>query len=251
MKKIAVKVTNLSKKFRLFHEIPALINIWKKKRYEDLWALKDVNFQVSKGETVSIIGRNGSGKSTLLKILCKVMTPTSGSVRSNGQIASLLELGAGFHPELTGRENIFLNASIMNMSKKEIYNKFDDIVSFSQLEEFIDTPLYTYSSGMYVRLGFAIAVFTNFEILIIDEILAVGDIGFQEKCFNRIMEFKNDGKTIIFVTHDLGTAKKLSDRILWLEKGRLKLGKEKQYIIDSYHNMFSKEAKEDIISKEK
>ncbi len=251
MKKIAVKVTNLSKKFRLFHEIPALINIWKKKRYEDLWALKDVNFQVSKGETVSIIGRNGSGKSTLLKILCKVMTPTSGSVRSNGQIASLLELGAGFHPELTGRENIFLNASIMNMSKKEIYNKFDDIVSFSHLEEFIDAPLYTYSSGMYVRLGFSIAVFTNFEILIIDEILAVGDIGFQKKCIDRIIEFKESNKTIVFVTHDLIMAEKISDRIFWLEKGRLKLGKEKHYIIDSYHNMFSKEAKEDIISKEK
>ena len=245
-----IKVNDLSKKFRIYHEKPALVNIWKKKRYEELWALKNINFKAAKGETIGIIGRNGSGKSTLLKILCGVMAPTSGSIGTNGRIASLLELGAGFHPELTGRENIFLNASIMNLSTKEVKNKFDDIVSFSQLEDFIDTPLYTYSSGMYVRLGFAIAVFTNFDILIIDEILAVGDAGFQEKCIDRIMEFKNAGKTIVFVTHDLGVAEKISDKILWLENGKLKKEKGKEYIIDSYLEMFSKETEEYILKKE-
>ncbi len=245
-----IKVNNLSKKFRTYHEKPALINIWKKKRYEEFPALRDVNFSVSQGETIGIIGRNGSGKSTLLKILCGVMAPTSGSVETNGSIASLLELGAGFHPELTGRENIFLNASIMNLSTKEVKNKFDEIVSFAQLEDFIDTPLYTYSSGMYVRLGFAIAVFTNFDILIIDEILAVGDAGFQEKCADKIMGFKNAGKTIIFVTHDLGMADKISDKILWLENGKLKKEKGKRYIIDSYLELFSKEKKQDISKKQ-
>ncbi len=249
-KKITLKVTDLSKNFKIYHEKPALVNIWKKKRFHDLWALRNINFEVSEGETVSIIGRNGSGKSTLLKILCRVMTPTSGSVKSNGQIASLLELGSGFHPELTGRENVFLNASIMNLSKKEINKKFNDIVAFAQLEDFIDTSLYTYSSGMYMRLGFAIAVFSNFDILIIDEILSVGDIGFQEKCFDKIREFKNSGKTIVFVTHDMGVAEKISDRILWLDKGKLIKGKEKQYILDSYRKMFFKEEEQEILVEE-
>jgi lipopolysaccharide transport system ATP-binding protein len=171
------------------------------------------------------------------------MSPFSGSVETRGKVASLLELGAGFHPELTGRENIFLNAAIMGLSQKQINERFDSLVQFSQLEDFIDIPLYTYSSGMYVRLGFAIAIFTDFDILVIDEILAVGDVGFQKKCIERIMGFKKAGKTIVFVTHDLGLARMISDRILWLEKGELKTIKEKKAQINSFYKMIHKESK--------
>ncbi len=246
-----IKVQKLSKKFRIYQSKPALIHLWKNREYKEIWALKDVSFKVGQGETVAIIGKNGSGKSTLLKILSGVMAPTYGSVKIEGKVASLLELGAGFHPELTGRENVYLNASIMNLTMDEIKDRFNDIVEFSGLKEFMEVPLYTYSSGMYVRLGFAIAVQAQFDILIIDEIISVGDIGFQEKCFNKIMDFKRAGKTIIFVTHDTDMAEKIADRILWLEQGELRTKKEKRHLIDSYLEMFSKEDEKKILEEEK
>ncbi|HEY6063317.1 MAG TPA: ABC transporter ATP-binding protein, partial [Chitinophagaceae bacterium] len=175
-----------------------------------VWALKDINFEVKQGEVLGIIGRNGAGKSTLLKILSKVTTPTTGRIKVKGRIASLLEVGTGFHQELTGRENIFLNGAILGMSKAEIRSKFDEIVDFSGVERYIDTPVKRYSSGMYVRLAFAVAAFLEPEILIIDEVLAVGDAEFQKKCLGRMKDVSvNDGRTVLFVSHNMGAVNQL------------------------------------------
>jgi lipopolysaccharide transport system ATP-binding protein len=187
-----------------------------------VWSLKDLNFDVKKGEVLGIIGRNGAGKSTLLKILAKITTPTSGRFRIKGRIASLLEVGTGFHPELTGRENIFLNGAILGMTKLEIRSKFDEIVDFSGVERYIDTPVKRYSSGMYVRLAFAVAAFLEPEILIIDEVLAVGDAEFQRKCLGRIKEVSvNEGRTVLFVSHNLGAIRTLCTKCLYLKNGLL------------------------------
>ena len=185
-----------------------------------VWSLKDVNFEVKKGEVLGIIGRNGAGKSTLLKILSKVTAPTTGRIKVNGRIASLLEVGTGFHPELTGRENIFLNGAILGMSKTEIRSKFDEIVDFSGVERYIDTPVKRYSSGMYVRLAFAVAAFLEPEILIVDEVLAVGDAEFQKKCLGRMKDVSvNDGRTVLFVSHNMSAISSLCTRICYLENG--------------------------------
>ncbi|MDF7810184.1 ABC transporter ATP-binding protein [Hymenobacter sp. YC55] len=185
-----------------------------------VWSLKDVNFEVKQGEVLGIIGRNGAGKSTLLKLLSKVTTPTTGRIKVNGRIASLLEVGTGFHPELTGRENIFLNGAILGMTKAEIRSKFDEIVDFSGVQRYIDTPVKRYSSGMYVRLAFAVAAFLEPEILIIDEVLAVGDAEFQKKCLGRMKDVSvNDGRTVLFVSHDLGAVQNLCNRSILLSKG--------------------------------
>jgi len=187
----------------------------------DFWALKDVSFEIKRGESVGFIGRNGAGKSTILKLLASVTKPTSGTVAVNGRVAALIEVGAGFHPELTGRENVFLNGSILGMKKAEIEKCFDSIVSFAELEDFIDTPVKHYSSGMYVRLGFAVAAHTNPDIFLIDEVLAVGDEAFQRKCLNTLAAHKAAGKTMILVSHDLAKIEEVCDRCIYLRQGQV------------------------------
>lgn len=186
-----------------------------------LWALRDVSFQLEQGEVLGVIGRNGAGKSTLLKILSKVTAPTSGEIKMRGRIASLLEVGTGFHPELTGRENVYLNGAILGMSREEINKKFDEIVAFSEVEKFVDTPVKRYSSGMYVRLAFAVAAHLDPEIMVIDEVLAVGDAAFQRKCLGKLSENAGEGRTILFVSHNMSAINRLCSRAILLEKGQL------------------------------
>src|SRR5438874_1542760 len=188
---------------------------------EDFWALKDVSFEVQRGEVVGIIGRNGAGKSTLLKILSRITEPTEGRVRIKGRVASLLEVGTGFHPELTGRENIFLNGAMLGMTRAEIKRKFDEIVAFAETEKFLDTPVKRYSSGMYVRLAFAVAAHLEPDILIVDEVLAVGDASFQRKCLGKMGEVSNEGRTVLFVSHNMAAIRSLTSKALWLDHGRI------------------------------
>lgn len=185
-----------------------------------IWALKDVSFEVQQGEVLGIIGRNGAGKSTMLKILSRITEPTSGSVEIHGRVSSLLEVGTGFHPELTGRENIFLNGTILGMRKKEIERKFDEIVAFAEIEKFLDTPVKRYSSGMYVRLAFAVAAHLEPEVLLVDEVLAVGDVGFQKKCLGKIEDIAQGGRTVIFISHNMGAIRSLCHSAVWLDKGQ-------------------------------
>jgi lipopolysaccharide transport system ATP-binding protein len=201
---------------------------------ESIWALKDVSFEVEQGEVLGIIGRNGAGKSTLLKILSRVTAPTSGVVRVKGRIASLLEVGTGFHPELTGRENIYLNGAILGMSREEVRRKFDEIVDFSGVEKFIDTPVKRYSSGMYVRLAFAVAAHLEPEILLVDEVLAVGDAEFQKKCLGKIGEISNKGRTILFVSHNLTAIKSLCRRCILLINGIVRSDNHCDQVVDDY-----------------
>ena len=222
----AVDVRNVSKRFRLAHGQyntvkERLIHGGRRKSTEDFWALRDVSLTVREGETVGILGRNGSGKSTLLKCICGVLQPTGGEVAVRGKLAGLLELGAGFQQDLTGRENIYLNGSLLGMSKREVDRVFDAIVDFSELEEFIDGPVKFYSSGMYVRLGFAVAVNVDPDILVIDEVLAVGDERVQRKCIDRVKQFQNEGRTIMLVTHSADTVRSICDRGVVLSHGRL------------------------------
>lgn len=186
-----------------------------------LWALRDVSFQVEQGQVLGVIGRNGAGKSTLLKILSKVTAPTSGQIKMRGRIASLLEVGTGFHPELTGRENVYLNGAILGMSREEISKKFDEIISFSEVEKFVDTPVKRYSSGMYVRLAFAVAAHLDPEIMVVDEVLAVGDAAFQRKCLGKLSENAGEGRTILFVSHNMAAINRLCSRAVLLDKGEL------------------------------
>jgi len=185
------------------------------------YALRDVSFRVARGETLGIIGRNGSGKSTILKLIAGVMAPSEGEINVYGRVSPLIELGAGFHPDLTGRENVFLNASILGMSRKEVSARFDEIISFAELWDFVDTPVKRYSSGMYIRLGFSVAVHSDPEILLIDEVLAVGDAAFQEKCLARMNNFRRLGKTMVFVSHDMDQVRQVCDRVLLLHEGEL------------------------------
>lgn len=201
---------------------------------EIIWALRDINFTVNKGEAVGIIGRNGAGKSTLLKILSSVTAPTSGHVKLKGQIASLLEVGTGFHPDLTGRENIYLNGAILGMSKAEITHKFDEITGFAELEQFIDTPVKRYSSGMYVRLAFAVAAHLEPEILLVDEVLAVGDAAFQAKCLGKMGDVASQGRTILFVSHNMAAIKNLCGRAIRIHQGQLIASGDSQTVVDQY-----------------
>ncbi|MCK4943424.1 MAG: ABC transporter ATP-binding protein [Candidatus Aminicenantes bacterium] len=203
-------------------------------RDEKFEALKGISFNVEDGKTLSIIGENGSGKSTLLKILAGITRPTSGEITTRGRISALIELGAGFHPEISGRENIFINGIILGLSKKMIQEKLSKIVEFSELEEFINSPVKTYSSGMYMRLGFSIAINVDPDILLIDEVLAVGDAFFVPKCIDKIYEFKRKGKTIIFVSHDLATVEKISDEVIWLKKGQIEMRGYPAKVVDAY-----------------
>jgi ABC-type polysaccharide/polyol phosphate transport system ATPase subunit len=233
--RLAVEIQGLSKKFRLFHErnqtLKSAIMRGKRSRYEDFWALREINLEVAQGQTLGIVGKNGSGKSTLLKCLARILVPTEGSITHHGRMAALLEVGSGFHPELSGRENIFLNGAILGMTKKEISQKLDEIIDFSGVERFIDQPVKNYSSGMYVRLGFSVAIHVDPEILILDEVLAVGDAEFRAKCDAKFTEIRNSGKTIILVSHDLGAVEKICDSVAWLEGGKLKaLGAPKEIL---------------------
>lgn len=229
-----IKVEHISKQYKIgvdrtyktlqdsiMSAIKSPLSYFKKSKKEDntFWALKDVSFEVEKGEVVGIIGGNGAGKSTLLKILSRITEPTEGRITMRGRMASLLEVGTGFHPELTGRENIYLNGSILGMRKCEIDARFDEIVKFAGIEKFLDTPVKRYSSGMYVRLAFAVAAHLEPEILIIDEVLAVGDEAFQKKCLGKMSEVAKGGRTVLFVSHNMGTVKKLCDTSILLENG--------------------------------
>jgi len=222
----AISVDNVSKKFRLYREknqyLKTTLLRGGRARYEDFWAVQDVSFEIPVGSTFGIIGSNGSGKSTLLKCLAGILTPDKGQLTVNGRLSALLELGAGFHSELSGRENIFLNGAILGMTHKEIENRLDDIVEFSGLGHFIDTPVKNYSSGMVVRLGFSIAANVEPEILLIDEVLAVGDAEFQLRCYEKIERFRQDGRTIVLVSHGLSQIEQMCDTVAWIEKSHLK-----------------------------
>jgi ABC-type polysaccharide/polyol phosphate transport system ATPase subunit len=234
----AVRVNDVSKKFRLYHErnqtLKSAILRGRTSRHEDFWALENVTFDVIEGQTHGLIGSNGSGKSTLLKCLAKIYWPTSGSIEYRGRMASLLEVGSGFHLELSGRENIYLNGSILGMSKKEIDSKFDEIVDFSGVEQFLDQPVKNYSSGMYVRLGFSIAINVDPDILVVDEVLSVGDEGFQRKSFDKFLEFKKRGKTIIMVTHTVPVVEEICDSVTWIEKGTMMATGKAKSVVAAY-----------------
>ena len=201
---------------------------------EAFLALKDVSFTVAKGSTVGVIGRNGSGKSTALKLVAGITKPTSGTVRVDGRISALIELGAGFHPEISGRENVFINGIMLGLSKREVEERFDDIVDFAELREFIDAPVKTYSSGMYMRLGFAVAIHVDPEVLLVDEVLAVGDEGFTHKCLDKFGEFRRRGKTVLIVTHSLALVERLCDEAVWLDAGEKRADGDPKRVVDAY-----------------
>lgn len=238
-----LEIQNVSKKFRINHEQQpylslrdSITNIFKsQKSKEDFWALKEINFNIDEGDTIGIIGKNGAGKSTLLKILSKITPPTSGKIIGRGRMASLLEVGTGFHPELSGRENIFMNGSILGMRRSEILKNFDAIVNFADVEKFIDTPLKHYSSGMQLRLAFAVAAFLENEILIIDEVLAVGDAEFQKKCMGKMEDVsKNHGRTVLFVSHNMKAVQQLCKRMIWIDAGQIRSDGNSKVIAENY-----------------
>ena len=222
----AIEVDHISKSFKIFydkgHTIKDQVVSSKRRKYEKREVLKDISFKLKRGEAVGLIGHNGCGKSTTLKLLTRIMYPDSGTITMRGRVSSLIELGAGFHPDMSGRENIYINASIFGLNKKEIDRRLDDIIAFSELEEFIDNPVRTYSSGMYMRLAFAVAINVDADILLIDEILAVGDVAFQAKCFNRLREIKKAGTTIVIVSHSLAQIEQICDRSIWLHDGLIR-----------------------------
>jgi len=223
---IDLQLKNVSKRYRIRSDVDHGASLARKllsirKRKEDFWALKDVTFDVHRAEALGIIGHNGAGKSTILKLLSRITTPTNGEIMINGRLSALIEVGSGFHPELTGRENVYLNGSILGMMRREITKKLDSIIEFAELRQFIDTPVKRYSSGMYVRLGFSIAAHLDPDILLLDEVLAVGDASFQRKCIQRITELKKNGTTIVFISHDLRAVQQLCDRVILLKKGQI------------------------------
>lgn len=274
MEKPIIEIKNISKKYNIKHQQGGyvalrdiLTNVAKKpfsflknkaKRVigkadkEEFWALKDINFEVQQGEVVGIIGANGAGKSTLLKILSQITPPTTGEIILRGKVGSLLEVGTGFHPELTGRENIMLNGAILGMTKKEIIKKFDDIIKFAGIDKFLDTPVKRYSSGMYVRLAFSVAAHMEPDILIIDEVLAVGDAEFQKKCLGKMDEItKKEGRTILFVSHNMEAIKKLCPKSILMSKGKIKMFKNTTEVIESYTKNISNEINSDNLSQRK
>lgn len=223
----AIVVDHVSKLFKIYKDknntMMESLLFWKRKKYENRLVLDDISFTVDKGEAVGLIGHNGCGKSTTLKMLSRILYPDKGSIRVNGRVSSLIELGAGFHPDMSGRENIYINASIFGLTKKEIDRRLDDIIAFSELEEFIDNPVRTYSSGMYMRLAFSVAINVDADILLIDEILAVGDASFQKKCFDRLRDVKDNGTTIVIVSHTMRQIERICDRVIWIHKGRIQM----------------------------
>ena len=233
-----IDVDNVYKSFNIYYDktntIKEKMIFWKNSRREKRDILNGVTLKIKKGEVVGLIGVNGSGKSTLLKLMTKIIYPNKGTINTEGKLTSLLELGAGFHPDFSGRENIYFNSSIFGLTKREIDERLEDIIGFSELKDFIDNPVRTYSSGMYMRLAFSVAINVDAEILLIDEILSVGDEHFQEKCFKKIEELKAKGKTIVFVTHGLTSVKRFCTRAVWLHQGKIKMDGEVSKVIESY-----------------
>jgi len=250
----AIVVENLSKRYRISQGVAAYrtlreslsnLAMWPLRRLgrlrsggdgqvQDFWALKDLNLRIDTGEVVGVIGRNGAGKSTLLKILSRITRPTTGRAILNGRVGSLLEVGTGFHPELSGRENIYLNGAILGMSRREIAAKFDQIVQFAEIEQFLDTPVKRYSSGMYVRLAFAVAAHLEPEILLVDEVLAVGDASFQRRCLGKMSQVSRQGRTILFVSHNMGAITRLCRRAIWLDRGQVRQSGDAETVVASY-----------------
>lgn len=235
---IAIDVNHVTKTFKLYSDKPQtlkerLVRGWKNKT-EERTVLKDINIEIDKGETVALIGVNGSGKSTLLKLMTKIIYPNKGTLKTYGKLTSLLELGAGFHPDFTGRENIYFNAAIFGLTKKEINDRLQSIIEFSELGDFIDSPVRTYSSGMYMRLAFSVAINVDAEILLIDEILAVGDQHFQDKCFAKLEELAKSKMTIVIVSHSLDSIKKLCNRAIWINEGKVAMDGKCSEVIDEY-----------------
>ena len=235
---IVIKIRSLYKDFKLNSDKPRTLKEKlirsKNNKVERITILKDINLDIQKGETVALIGTNGSGKSTLLKLMTKIIYPTKGSIQTVGKLTSLLELGAGFHPDFTGRENIYFNAAIFGLTKAEIEKRINEIIDFSELGDFIDNPVRTYSSGMYMRLAFSIAINVDAEILLIDEILAVGDQHFQEKCFKKLIELKESDKTIVIVTHSLEQVKKICNRAIWIKDGKVEMDGKPDEVVEKY-----------------
>ena len=238
--KNAIIVEHVDKNFKMYYDkantLKEKVMFFKKGKSKDsvLHVLKDINLNVKKGESVALIGTNGSGKSTLLKLMTKIIYPNKGKISVNGKLTSLLELGAGFHPDFSGRENIYFNSSIFGLTRKEIDARLNQIIEFSELQDFIDNPVRTYSSGMYMRLAFSVAINVDADIILIDEILAVGDQHFQEKCFNKLRELKKQGKTIVIVTHSMGQVKKFCDRAVWLYKGEIRMDGKTDDVLEEY-----------------
>lgn len=242
--KKAIIVDHVDKDFKMYYDrantLKEKILFFSRKnkdRDKLLHVLKDINLEIDKGESIALIGVNGSGKSTLLKLMTKIIYPNKGKIIVNGKLTSLLELGAGFHPDFSGRENIYFNSAIFGLTKKEIEERIDQIIEFSELKDFIDNPVRTYSSGMYMRLAFSIAINVDAEILLIDEILAVGDAHFQEKCYNKLKELKNEKKTIVIVTHSLDAVKEFCDRAIWLYDGKVRMDGNANEVIQEYEKV--------------
>lgn len=233
----AIRAENLGKCYQIYEQPFDRLkqSLWRARRrfYHEFWALRDVSFEIKKGETIGVIGSNGSGKSTLLQLICGTVNPTEGELEFKGSVAALLELGAGFNPEFTGRENVFMNAAIMGLSRAETEERYDEIAAFADIGDFIDQPVKTYSSGMYVRLAFAVAVNVSANILLVDEALSVGDASFQQKCMAKIREFCRSG-TVIFVTHDTVAVTELCSRVLWIESGKIRLDGAPKFIVEKY-----------------
>jgi ABC-2 type transport system ATP-binding protein len=235
---IAVSVRNVTKRFRIYHErndsLKASLLRGKRATYEELLAVDDVSFEVKRGETFGIVGQNGSGKSTMLKCLARILRPDAGTIEVNGKVSALLELGAGFHHELSGRENVYLNGSILGLSTKQLDERFDEIVEFAGLSRFIDTPVKNYSTGMYVRLGFSVAINVDPDVLLIDEVLAVGDEEFQRRCTEKFADMQRAGKTIVVVSHGLNQLRGICDRLAWLQNGKLRMVGDAGDVVDTY-----------------
>jgi ABC-type polysaccharide/polyol phosphate transport system ATPase subunit len=236
---IAIKVDHVYKSFNVYYDRAntlkeRLLFIGRNKKREKREILNDINIDIKKGETVALIGVNGSGKSTLLKLMTQIIFPNKGTIETHGKLTSLLELGAGFHPDFSGRENIYFNSSIFGLTKKEIDSRLEQIIEFSELGELIDNPVRTYSSGQYMRLAFSVAINVDAEILLIDEILSVGDQHFQEKCFNKMRELKKEGKTMVFVTHSMESVRNLCDRAIWLYDGKIRMDGNTNEVVNEY-----------------
>jgi len=244
----AIEVRDVKKTFKVYMDKSNLLKekvlFWKRNRYETRHVLDGISFNVKKGEAVGLIGHNGCGKSTTLKLLTRIMYPTSGTIEMRGRVSSLIELGAGFHADMSGRENIYINAAIFGLTKKEIDARLDDIIEFSELQDYIDNPVRTYSSGMYMRLAFSVAINVDADILLVDEILAVGDAGFQTKCFNRLKEIKAEGKTIVIVSHSMAQIEQICDRSIWIHQGKIKAEGDPHTVDAAYLDYMSAERKE-------
>ena len=241
----AIEVRHVTKNFKVYFdkgtELKEKLLFWKRNAYENRTVLDDISFSVKKGEAIGLVGKNGCGKSTTLKMLTKIIYPNKGEIEMKGRVSSLIELGAGFHPDMTGRENIYINATIFGLDREEIDERLEDIIRFSELEEYIDNPVRTYSSGMYTRLAFSVAINVDADILLIDEILAVGDANFQAKCFNKLREIKAEGTTIVIVSHSLGQIEQICDRSIWIKKGHIEMEGNPKDVHMEYLNYMNEE----------